>query len=91
MSVNQIKDLGEEIELTLRIRVDKTSMLKSEELLERALNEAGVAAGEIVLANFDTDGSPIEVAGKLFTSKGKQKKVSRTIWVNRSESSCLSK
>jgi hypothetical protein len=74
MSVHQIKDLGEEIEMTIRVKVDKTSMLRSEELLEAALNEAGVAASEIVLENFDTDGSPIEVEGKILTSKGKQKK-----------------
>lgn len=74
MSVYQIKDLGEEIEMTIRVKVDKTSMLRSEELLEAALNEAGVAASEIVLENFDTDGSPIEVEGKILTSKGKQKK-----------------
>lgn len=74
MSVHQIKDLGDEIEMTIRVKVDKTSMLRSEELLESALNEAGVAAGEIVLENFDTDGSPIEVDGKILTSKGKQKK-----------------
>lgn len=74
MSVHQIKDLGDEIEMTIRIKVDRTSMLRSEELLESALNEAGVAASEIVLENFDTDGSPIEVDGKILTSKGKQKK-----------------
>lgn len=74
MSVHQIKNLGDEIEMTIRIKVDKNSMLRSEELLESALNEAGVAAGEIVLGNFDTDGSCIEVDGQKLTSKGKQKK-----------------
>lgn len=74
MSVQEIKELGDEIEMTIRIKIDKTSMLKSEELLEKALNEAGVAVGEIILEKFDTDGSPIEVDGKILTSKGKQKK-----------------
>lgn len=87
MSVEHIKNLGEEIEITIRVKVDKSSMLKSEELLEKALNEAGVSVGEIILENFDTDGSAIEVGGKILTSKGKQKKVSRSVWTDRNTSS----
>lgn len=74
MSVKDIKDLGDELELTIRIKLDKSSMLKSEELIERALNEAGVVASEKALENFDTDGSPIEIGGRILTSKGQQKK-----------------
>lgn len=74
MSVKDIKKQGEEIEITIRLRIDKSSMLKSEELIEEALNEAGVAVSELALEEFDTDGSPIELAGKILTSKGKQKK-----------------
>ena len=74
MSVKQIKDLGNELEITIRVELDKTSMLKSEELIEKALNEAGVLASQKALENFDTDGSPIELDGRILTSKGQQKK-----------------
>lgn len=56
MSVKDIKALGDEIEITIWIKLDKSSMLQSEELIARASNEAGVVASEKALENFDTDG-----------------------------------
>lgn len=78
--IKEIKTLGDEVEITVRIKLDSNSMLKSEEVIESALNDAGVTASKLALQRFDTDGSPIEVKGKVLTSKGLQKKVSRSIW-----------
>ena len=38
------------------------------------LNEAGTIASGEALKQLDTDGMPIEVEGKILTSKGKQGK-----------------
>lgn len=48
-------------------------MLNSEEQIQKALNEAGVLATQTALSQFDTDGSPIELEGKKYTSKGQKK------------------
>lgn len=74
MSIKKIEKLGDELEITIRVKLDKTSMLQSEENIEEALNEAGVLASEHALSEFDTDGRPIEVDGLILTSKGQQKK-----------------
>jgi len=50
------------------------SMLKSEEIIQDRLNEAGVKATEEVLGRFDTDGSPIQYGSETFFSKGKEPK-----------------
>lgn len=47
------------------------SMLDGEELLQKALNEAGSLATGELLVKFDSDGSPIMVGDKKWTSKGK--------------------
>ncbi|MEM9888955.1 MAG: hypothetical protein AAF849_23885 [Bacteroidota bacterium] len=69
-----ISKSGRKITLSLEIELDSNSMLKSEEQIAKALNEAGVLATEEALKQFDTQGSPIEKNGKVYTSKGKQKK-----------------
>ena len=48
-------------------------MLNSEEQIQLALNQAGLLATETALTQFDTDGSPIELDGEQYTSKGKKK------------------
>ena len=50
------------------------SMLKSEEIIQERLNEAGVKATQEVLSRFDTDGSPIQYGAETFFSKGKEPK-----------------
>jgi hypothetical protein len=47
------------------------SMLDGEELLQKALNEAGSLATGELLVKFDSDGSPIIIGDKKWTSKGK--------------------
>ena len=74
MSIQTIEKRGSKVLLTLEIDLDNTSMLKSELSIEKALNEVGVAVGELALSNFDTDGRPIELSGQVLTSKGQQKK-----------------
>ena len=65
--------------VTLQIQVEfSNSMLKSEEAILKALNEAGnIATGE-ALKQFDTDGSEIEVEGRKWTSKGHEPKFYQT-------------
>ncbi len=74
MGVTNIEKEGKKVKLTVEIELSETSMLKSELAIEKALNAAGVAAGELALSKFDTDGNAIEVDGKKLTTKGKQKK-----------------
>ncbi len=47
-----------------------TSMLESETRIQSALNEAGVAATELILKRFDTSGEPIRFGSVSMTSKG---------------------
>jgi len=65
--------------ITIQITVDfSKSMLKSEEAILEALNEAGTIATEEALKQFDTDGSEIEVNGQKYTSKGCEPKTYQT-------------
>lgn len=54
------------------------SMLKSEEIIQDRLNEAGVKATQEVLSRFDTDGSPIRHGSTTFFSKGQEPKTYQT-------------
>ena len=49
-------------------------MLASEERIQTELNAAGVLASGKALEQFDTDGSPLEMGGVVYTSKGRQPK-----------------
>ncbi|MGB0862915.1 MAG: hypothetical protein ACPGXZ_08340 [Saprospiraceae bacterium] len=56
MSIEKILKLGEEeLEITFRVKLDKSSMLSSENNIEKALNEAGIVASREALELFDTD------------------------------------
>ena len=55
-------------------------MLKMEEGIRDALNEAGCIAAESALSCFDTDGSPIVMGDTKLTSKGKVNKAYQTMW-----------
>ena len=52
----------------------KSSMLDAEEAIQRAINEAGVAATEEVLSRSDADGQPIRLGTTKLTSMGKVRK-----------------
>jgi len=56
--------------IEIKIPYGKT-MLESEELILKSLNEAGSLATGEALKQFDTDGSPIDIAGQKWTTKGK--------------------
>ena len=49
-------------------------MLACEESIQTHLNAAGVLASGKALEQFDTDGSPLEIGGVVYTSKGRQPK-----------------
>lgn len=64
---------------TLQITVPySNSMLKSEELIQASLNQAGVKATQETLERFDTDGSPIVCGPTTFYSKGQEPKEYQT-------------
>lgn len=61
--------------VTLQITISfGSSMLDTEEIIQSQLNEAGMLASAKALGQFDTDGSPIEMGNRLWTSKGRQPK-----------------
>ncbi len=53
-------------------------MLLGEGLIQQAINQAGSEATGYLLSQFDTDGSPIKIAGENYTSKGKVPKSYQT-------------
>jgi Zn-finger protein len=55
------------VQLTIPLSAD---MLSSEEAIQQGVNLAGLLATEHSLSRFDTDGTPIEVSEKKYTSKG---------------------
>jgi hypothetical protein len=56
------------------------SMLKAEEEILEKLNEVGSIATGKMLAQFDSDGSPIKIGNQTFTSKGLSEKNYQTPW-----------
>jgi hypothetical protein len=56
------------------------SMLKAEEEILEKLNEVGSLATGKMLAQFDSDGSPIKIGDQTFTSKGLFEKNYQTPW-----------
>jgi hypothetical protein len=57
------------ITIQITVKLSK-SMLGTEETILAALNEAGKLATGEALKQFDTDGSPLELAGRTWTRKG---------------------
>jgi hypothetical protein len=49
-------------------------MLSTEEVIQQAINQVGLLATDCALSRFDTDGTPIEIDKKKYTSKGQQPK-----------------
>lgn len=61
--------------VTIQITIPyESTMLSTEESIQSELNEAGVLASGKALEQFDTDGSPLEIEGVRWTSKGQQPK-----------------
>ena len=57
---------------TIQLTVEYNgNMLEAENQLQEKLNEVGTLSSGLLLEYFDTDGSPINIAGVGFTSKGK--------------------
>lgn len=56
--------------MTIKVTVKKSAaFLECEENIQDALNEAGSLATEQCVEDFDSDGSPITVAGRKLTAK----------------------
>jgi len=69
--------------VTLQITIPySNSFLETETSIQSVLNDAGTVASGEALKQFDTDGLPIEVDGKTWTSKGKQAKTYQTPYGN---------
>jgi len=79
MSVELICETSTEVTYQVTISLCG-SMLEAEEAIQKKLNEIGLAATQKKLEAFDTDGSPIVVGNKKFTSKGKTLKNYETLY-----------
>jgi hypothetical protein len=61
--------------ITIHVSILFTAdMLSSEEAIQQGVNLAGLLATEHALRRFDTDGTPIKVENKKYTSKGQLSK-----------------
>lgn len=77
MTAEIIKHDGEE--LTIQIKVKLTgSLFEAEHAILDACNEVGTLATSIAIKRFDTDGSPIQVAGVKLTAKAPVLKLYQT-------------
>lgn len=77
MSVSDLTVDGDTVRLVLEMNLSG-GMLDCEEQIQQALNAAGRALTGQALKRFDTDGSPIQVQGKKWTSKGGEPKAYQT-------------
>jgi hypothetical protein len=69
MDAEIIKTNSKSITIQVTIPINE-EMLDTEEAIQQAVNEAGLLATQYALSQFDTDGSPINVEKKKYTSKG---------------------
>lgn len=61
--------------ITLQVTIPlNKEMLTTEEAIQAGVNQAGLLATQYALSRYDTDGSPIEVENKRYTSKGSHSK-----------------
>lgn len=77
MAVELVNKNDKKIEIRLTIEFCG-SMLDSEEIIQRELNEAGKIASAELLTEFDTDGSDIKIGDIKFYSKGQEEKNYKT-------------
>ena len=78
MAASIVEKNAEFVTIQIQVPLITSSLLESEETIQRALNEAGTLATGEALKQFDTDGSALEVAGERWTSKGKLPKTYQT-------------
>jgi hypothetical protein len=77
-----IKQIKQEEDGSLTVSVNlrfEGSMLEMEEKIALTVNELGKIATKEALKQFDTDGSPIVVGNRRYTSKGLVKKNTRRL------------
>jgi hypothetical protein len=79
MSAKLISVEGSTVKIELTITLSE-SMLDSEVKIQAGLNEAGSIAAREALKHFDTDGSAIELGGKIWRTKGQQEKAYQTTY-----------
>ena len=73
MKAKIVKQSGTKLIVELEMDLEG-SMQEMEEHIQKVLNEGGKLASKAALEKFDTDGSPIQVKGATYTSKGREKK-----------------
>jgi len=73
MEAEIIKADSKSITIQVTIPISK-EMLSTEEAIQSGVNHAGKLATQYALSQFDTDGSPIQVETKKYTSKGQLSK-----------------
>jgi hypothetical protein len=74
MSVSILERTDEYVVLAVKIPFSET-MLETEEGIQTVLNAAGTMASGEALQQYDTEGEPLEIEGRQWTSKCK---ISRT-------------
>ncbi|MBG87545.1 MAG: hypothetical protein CMO80_11690 [Verrucomicrobiales bacterium] len=68
----KVRRQGDRINVNLQLGfAPGQSMMECEEQIQQAINQAGCDLTAECLRRFDTDGSPIEVADTVLTSKGR--------------------
>jgi hypothetical protein len=77
MSAKLIRVEGATVKIELTIELSD-SMLDSEVKIQEGLNEAGCIAAREALRHLDTDGSVVEIGGKIWRTKGQQVKAYQT-------------
>lgn len=73
MGVQLVSNEGSQIKIEVTIDLSR-SMLTSEENIQNSINEVGQIASKAALKYLDTDGSAIEIAGKVMRTKGERAK-----------------
>jgi hypothetical protein len=79
MSAKLIRVEGTTVKIELIIELSE-SMLNSEVKIQEGLNEAGCIAAREALRHLDTDGSAIEMGGKIWRTNGQQAKAYQTCY-----------
>lgn len=77
MSVAILEQTEDYVVLAVKIPFRET-MLETEASIQTLLNEAGTVASGEALALYDTDGEPLAIEGRLWTSKGQLPKTYQT-------------
>ena len=71
MEMEIIKSNSESVTIRMEVTIPlKKGMLDMEESIQQAVNEAGIMGTRYALSQYDTDGKPITVEDKKYTSKG---------------------